>query len=49
MFFFPSIIYAVILLTSFIHYFIYSPSISYAPAIAVITEDVKMIQTQSSL
>ena len=48
MFFFPSIIYVVILLTSFIHYFIYSLSISYAPDIAVIAEDAKMIQTQSS-
>lgn len=48
MFFFPSIIYVVILLTSFIH-FIYSLSVSYAPDIAVIAEDAKMIQTQPSL
>ena len=49
MFFSPSIIYIVILLTSFIHNFIHSLSVSYAPDIAVIAEDAKMAQTWPSL
>lgn len=45
MFFFPSIIYTVILLTSFICDFIHSLRVYYAPDIVVIAEDAKMTQT----